>query len=110
MAIQRETVGSGPGPVCGAIVLKVATYVHRIGREADQSAWAEAVAQVLIPFVTDGTGADCSSLTGRLSRNRGVAPEAILAERLRNFDISIRTCVDCENCADQRVLGLSAIG
>src|SRR5262245_7986001 len=110
MAIQRETVGCGPGAICGSVVLKVATYVHRIGREADQPARAETVAQVLIPFVTDGTGAYGGGLTGRLSRNCGVAPEAILAERRRYLDISICTFVDHENCADQRVLGLSAIG
>src|SRR5262245_66277691 len=102
MAIQRETVGCGPGAICGSVVLKVATYVHRIGREADQPARAEAIAQVLIPFVTDGTGAYRGGLTRRLSRNCGVAPEAILSEHLRYLDISICTFIDRENCADRK--------
>src|SRR5215470_6860705 len=110
MAIQRETVGGAPYPVYRAKIHNEPRHIHRIGREADQPAWAKSVAQVLIPLVTDGFRPYDGDLIGRLICDCGITPETKLPQRFRDLDVVLLTAIHGKNRTDHLILRSSPIG
>src|SRR5262249_53307514 len=102
-------MSSAPDPVYRAVIHNEPRHAHRIGRQADQPARAESVAQVFIPFVTDGFRPYGGGLTGRLVCDCGVTPETKLPQRFRDLDLVLLTAVHSKNRTDHRILRFSPV-